>query len=112
MTDKAKELARELAAITCSGCAKGYPLKNGWHDTWDDSSIHMLCTNQTKKLMPIVDRYGHLCAADMADRLANHFAREADRATPTDRAIGYERVAETATVWAAAERRAAEGGKA
>jgi len=52
------EAVRVVDRMTCSGCEKGYPLKKGWHDTWDDGSIHMLCSRQGRAILDALVKLG------------------------------------------------------
>lgn len=52
------ELREQLAAILCPGCKKGYPLKKGRHQTWDDGSVDFRCeAHETiKEILPIIEQ--------------------------------------------------------
>ena len=49
-----REVRMKIDMVTCEGCRFGYPLENGWHDTWDDGSIHMPCTSRADVIIPII----------------------------------------------------------
>lgn len=68
MNKTLKELSRKLGAITCFGCAKGYPKIRDkkvksiiWHNTWDNhntrdnnGTIRFICSSKAKEILKLL----------------------------------------------------------